>query len=110
MAALTSGRSKAACRDGRSKDELDAFARRASEMVFGRMVETVSHEAASASSRCTRPSDIGTWAQTMRRTMVGLIAGRLCALVAWVHPEGRKSEHGSIQKCGGKESAVAGNT
>ena len=101
------------------KLEGDAFARRASELLLGRivelMIEPVVLQAASGASRY-RPSDISTWAQAMRCTMVGLIARRLCALVAWVHPErlgkserggiqkGRESEHGGIQKGGVMEA------
>ena len=88
--------------------KLDAFARRALELLLGRVVEIVVFEAASAASRCTHPSDISTWAQSMRRATVGL--GRAVSCVRFVEEsergciqEGQKSEHGGIQKVGGKE-------
>ena len=52
--------------------------RRALELLLGRVVEIVVFEAASAASRCTHPSDISTWAQSMRRARVGLMARESC--------------------------------
>ena len=60
--ALTRALQRSACRDGRrdhahrSKDELAAFARRASELLLGRVVELVVLQTASAASRCTHPN------------------------------------------------------
>ena len=86
-----------------SEAKVDAFARRFSELLLGRVVEVVVLQA--AASRCTHPSDIGTWAQSMRRTMVAVMAGRLCALVAesGCIQKGWKGERGGIQK--GREKA-----
>ena len=118
--ALTRALQRSACRDGRRD------AQKMSSTRSPAALRSCSLAALSSSLFCklrrprvdaptlTHPSDISTWAQAMRRTMVGGMAGRLCALVA---ESGQEGERGGIQKAekrvwrhpesGGKEIAVA---
>ena len=95
------------------EEKLDSFARRALELLLGRVVELVVSQAASARVDARTRQTLASERNACGARRVGLMGGgyaaRLCREWTWLHPEGlerrarrhperRKSEHRCIQK------------